>query len=183
MRKIDPLAYAIIVLLASAFTLVKPISWKIKPNYSVKIVGAFEDKMYFKTFSAMILFDEEALEKSKIMATVDAKSLTSPSAKMTEHAKQALEIIKYPEVTFMSTSIAKTKLGYEAVGDLTLKGITKKIKFPFVFNGKKDLSEHFPFVPKETFSGKIILASKDFNVARKGTPDQIIIDLTIPVSK
>ncbi len=183
MRQLNFLFGGILVLLTSAFTIIKPINWKVKPNYSVKIIGAFDDKMYFKTLKAFITFDEEAPEKSKIMATVDAVSLNSASPEMTEHAKQALEIIKFPEITFVSTAIAKTKTGYEATGDLTLKGITKQIKFPFVFDSKKDISDQFPFVNKETFCGKIIIATKDFNVTRKGTPDQIIIDLVIPVTK
>ncbi len=183
MRKLNLLVAFAGILLISAFTIAKPVSWKVKPNYSVKVVGAFDDKMYFKTLTAMIVFDEEAPEKSKFMATIDAKSLNSPSSEMTEHAKQALEVAKFPEITFVSTSITKTKLGYEATGDLTLKGITKQIKFPFVFDSKKDLSDKFPFVAKETFNGKMSITAKDFNITRKGTPDQIFIDITIPVSK
>jgi polyisoprenoid-binding protein YceI len=183
MKNSNTITLAALLLLSSSFSILKPITWKVKPNYSVKVVGAFDDKMIFKTLTAMIIFDEDAPEKSKLMATVDAKSLHSPSPEMTEHAKQALEIIKFPEIAFVSTSITRTKLGYEATGDLTLKGITKQIKFPFVFNSTKDIADQFPFVAKQTFSGKIIIRSKDFNVTRKGTPEQIIIDLTIPVTK
>lgn len=183
MKKMNLLPGLVGILLVLAFTISKPVVWKVKPNYSVKVVGAFDDKMYFKTLTAMIVFDEEAPEKSKLMATIDAKSLNSPSSEMTEHAKQALEVVKFPEITFVSTSITKTKLGYEATGDLTLKGITKQIKFPFVFDSKKDLTEKFPFVAKETFNGKMAITAKDFNITRNGTPSQIFIDITIPVTK
>lgn len=183
MKKIKFLILFAGLLLVSAFTIPKPVVWKIKPNYSVKVVGAFDDKMYFKTLTTMIVFDEEAPEKSKLMATIDAKSLNSPSAEMTEHAKQALEVNKFTEISFVSTSIIKTKLGYEATGDLTIKGITKQIKFPFVFDSKKDLSDKFPLVAKETFNGKMMIAAKDFNITRSGTPTQLFIDITIPVTK
>src|SRR5205823_1723758 len=44
---------------------------------------------------------------------------------------------KYPEITFKSTSIAatKTKDVYDVTGDLTMRGVTKRITIPVTFGG------------------------------------------------
>ena len=117
------------------------------------------------------------------MASIDANTLDAGNKEMTEHAKEAIDSKNFPEISFVSTNITKTTNGYEATGDLTLKGITKQITFPFSFDSKKDVVLKFPITPKETFSGTMKIVAKDFKITRKGTPDIIFVDLTIPVTK
>ena len=170
-----------IILVTSAFTLITSVSWKIKENYSVKYTaGGIEG--YFKGLKATIVFDEEHPEKSKITAFIDATSLDAGDALMTQHSKEALETNKFPVISFVSTSILKTPKGYDAFGNLTLKGAMRKIVIPFIFNSKK-MSTKFPFVDKETFSGAFTISPKSFNITRSGTPEQVTIELTVPVKQ
>ena len=167
------------IFISSAFTILSSISWKVKENYSVKYTaGGIQG--YFKGLNATIVFDEERPERSKITAFIDATSLNAGDALMTAHSKEALETNKFPIISFVSTSILKTPKGYDAFGNLTLKGSTRKIIIPFIFNSKK-MSTQFPFVDKETFSGVFTISPKSFNINRIGTPDQITIELTVPV--
>jgi polyisoprenoid-binding protein YceI len=181
MKNIKLLIGAATILSASAFTIINLINWKVKDDYSVKFSsGHLEGN--FKGLKTAILFDEANPEKSKITASIDATTIKTGSGEADGHVKEALSTDKFPVITFVSIAVSKTGSGYEATGNLTLRGVTKIIKFPFFFDSKKT-SNRFPFVDKETFNGKITIAPKDFNVTRQGTPAEVYIDLTIPVAK
>ncbi len=177
-------AVAATCLLAFAFTIETLISWKLKDKYSVKISGGHLQGS-FDGLKAAILFDEVHPERSKIIASIDATTVKVGSDEGNAHAKEALATDKFPLINFISTAIAKSKtgMGYEATGNLTLKGVTKEIKFPFYFDSQKMASDKFPFVFKETFGGRITIVPKDFNVVRDGMPALLYIDLEIPVTK
>jgi polyisoprenoid-binding protein YceI len=170
------------ILLASAFTIIGSVNWKVKEDYSVKFSGGHVQGL-FKGLKATILFDEGNPEKSKVMAYIDTRTINTGNGEMNAHAKEALAVDKFPLITFESTAVTKISSGYEAAGNLTMKGITKKVKIPFIFDSKKKASNQFPFVDKEVFSGVFTIVPKDFNVTRLGTPGEITIELTIPVTQ
>ena len=181
MNKIKLLISAITISLASSFTVFQIVNWKIKSDYSVKCSIGMNGST-FSGLNAVILFNEEDPERSKITASIDATTINTGNVEMNEHAKEALNTLLFPVITFVSTSITKTNNGYEASGNLTLKGVTKPIKIPFYFDSKK-ASALFPFTAKEIFKGVITITPKDFSITRKGTPDLVTIELTIPVTK
>jgi len=169
------------IIAASAFTLIQSLNWNLNGDYSVK-----SGVCVFRGLKATISFDETNPEKSKIAASIDATSISTGNRLMDEHAKdkEALYTAKYPVITFVSTAVKRISPSrYEAIGKLTLKGITKEIKLPFTFDSKKNVMDRFPMVTKETFSGRITIAAKDFNITREGVPEEVFVDLTIPVSK
>ncbi len=179
MKTVKLLISIIIILLASAFTALQAISWKIKESYSVKWDGGS-----FRGLKATILFDELHPEKSEIFAIIDPRTVKTGNDQSTAHAKEALEADKYPVISFVSSSVKKiADAKYEATGNLTLKGVIKEIKLPFTFDSKKDHAEKFPFILKETFHGSFTIVPKDFNVTMPGTPPKITIELDIPVIK
>jgi polyisoprenoid-binding protein YceI len=175
MKNIKLLLGATAILFASAFTMIQSVLWKVKDNYSVKWDGAI-----FKDLRASILFDEAHPERSRITASIDARTVNTGDAMKSAHIKETLMADKFPIITFESTAVAKTTDGYEATGDLTLKGITRKVKIPFHFDSKK-MTDRFPFIDKETFSGKLTIVAKEFNI--KGGPPEVIVELNIPVTK
>ena len=165
------LVAATTILFASAFTVIQSVNWKVKEDYSVKFTGKKVDGI-FKGLKADINFNENELGKSKITASIDASTTNTGSGMMNKHAKSedGLNAEKFPSITFESSSITKTTTGFEAIGKLTLKGITKEIKLPFTFSN-------------ETFNGKFAVVPKEYGVTRGGTPDEITIELNIPVTK
>jgi polyisoprenoid-binding protein YceI len=179
MKKYFLFICTIVIFSMSAFTILTSVNWKVKENYSVKYTaGGYQG--VFKGLQATIVFDEEHPDRSKIVAFIDAASLDAGEILKTEHTKETLETNKFPVISFVSTSILKTPKGYDAFGNLTLKGFTRKIIIPFIFNSKK-MSTKFPFVDKETFSGVFTISPKSFNITRLGTPEQVTIELTVPV--
>jgi len=168
-------------LLASSFTVLLTVNWKIKKEYSVNVPLA-RMEVHLPDSMPLYCLMKKTLKDQKITASIDATTINTGNNEMNAHAKEALNTALFPVITFVSTSITKTISGYEAIGNLTLKGITKTIKFPFYFDSKKTLAL-FPFIPKETFNGSFTIFPKDFSITRKGTPDQVTISITIPVTK
>lgn len=104
MKKYFLLICAGIIFFSSAFTILSSVNWKVKGDYSVKYTaGGIQG--YFNGLNATIVFDEERPERSKIAAFIDATSLNTGDALMTEHSKEALETNKFPVISFVSTSI------------------------------------------------------------------------------
>tara|TARA_R110001606_G_scaffold113829_1_gene241108 strand:+ start:606 stop:1148 length:543 start_codon:yes stop_codon:yes gene_type:complete len=114
--------------------------WVIDPTHSeltfkVKHLMISNVKGEFKTFQANI--DGEDFTKSTISAIIDASSLSTNNNDRDTHLKSPdfFEIEKYPEITFISTSIKKVDDEFKLVGDLTIKGITKEITLDTEFGG------------------------------------------------
>lgn len=176
MKGLKLITGALILLITSAFIFCQSHDWKVKEGYSVKVFrnAQIQFPIYFKGLKAQISFDQAHPEKSKIVASIDATTVETGNPSMTEHAKEAnvLDVEKYPVITFESTSVRKTDSGYETTGNLTMKGITKEITFPFTFE-------------KDTFIGMFPIMAKDFNINREGAvpSGEIKIELTIPVTK
>lgn len=164
-----------VILLASAFSSVKLINWKVKEGYKVRVV---EVGGTLKGLNAFIWFDEDKPETSKITATIDAKTIDVGAENV--KAKQILDADKFPMIMFESTSISKVGPGkYKASANLTLKGITKQIQFPFKFDSQKPVDATL----KETFAGTFTIVPKDFNIQTDAGNGKLTIELVIPVTK
>jgi polyisoprenoid-binding protein YceI len=176
MKTAKLLTSALLIIVISACVAYQANEWKVRDNYSVKVFRnqQLQFPIIFKGLKAEILFDKEKPESSKISATIDATTVDTGNSGMTAHAKEptVLDTEKFKVITFQSSSVKKTTSGYEVTGNLTLKGITKEITFPFAFE------EH-------TFIGEFTILAKDFNITREGAvpSGQIRIELNIPVTK
>ena len=172
MKKLNLLIVASIILLSSAFVAYKSINWKVKDDYYIQVYKGGAKCITFSGLKAVIEFDEEHPEKSKISATIDSNPIVDHNDALREGAKKAetLDVEKYPLISFESTVVTKKDNGYEATGNLTLKGITKEIKLPFTF-------------VNEVFIGGFTIDAKDFNITNVNFQHQLNIVLNIPVTK
>ena len=151
---------------------------KAKVSFSVK--GPFGTvNGNFTGLKSHIQFNEKDLSGSSISASVEAKTV-STGIGLRNHdlrsKEEWLNVDKYPLISFQSKKIEKTTDGYKAMGDLTLKGVTKPVAIPFTFvdNGTTGL-----------FKGHFSIAREDYNVGKPGgkVGSDITITLEVPVSK
>jgi polyisoprenoid-binding protein YceI len=92
----------------------------------------------FTDFSGTIAFDPQDLPKSSIDVNIKAASLDT-RVKMRDddvRSPNFLDVAKYPEITFKSTSVEKSGDGYVAHGQLTIHGVTKSVDLPFQVTGQ-----------------------------------------------
>jgi len=92
----------------------------------------------FKDFTGKVSFDDRDVTRSTVEFTAKIASIDTEVAARDKHLLSAdfFEAEKYPEMAFKSTGVKKTRNGdFILSGDLTLKGVTKQIEFPFTFTG------------------------------------------------
>ncbi|MCF6352070.1 MAG: YceI family protein [Cyclobacteriaceae bacterium] len=93
---------------------------------------------FFSNYSGELKFDKNNLEGSLVSFTVQVASVKTDSEKRDKHLQSAdfFNAKKFPEMKFLSTSIAKTDEGYVAKGNLTIRDVTKSVEVPFKVLGR-----------------------------------------------
>lgn len=106
-------------------------------GFSVKHLVISNVKGNFTDFSGVIYLDDKDVKNSRVEVTIKAASINTRNEKRDTHLKSPdfLDVEKYPEITFKSKKIEMTDNGYLIVGDLTIKGTTKEVSFPFTYFG------------------------------------------------
>lgn len=110
-------------------------SWKIDPahtnaHFKVKHMMISNVKGEFTSVTGSLEYSESDITKSKVEATIDAKSINTRDQQRDGHLKSAdfLDVEKYPTLTFRSTKVSSKGDGnYEVTGDLTIHGTTRPV--------------------------------------------------------
>ncbi len=96
---------------------------------------------HFDRFQGQVQFDPKDLAGSSFRLEVDAASLNTGIAKRDEHLRSAdfFDVENYPSIVFESKEIRQISgQEYEAVGNLTMHGVTRTVTLPFTYLGFVD---------------------------------------------
>jgi len=98
-------------------------------SFSVPHMVVSEVDGQFKTFSGKVLLDEKDPARSKLEFKAEVASIDTGVADRDKHLKgpDFFDAEKYPAIQFSSTAIKKSGKGYKITGDLTLRGVTKRV--------------------------------------------------------
>jgi polyisoprenoid-binding protein YceI len=174
MKKLIYPVTALMLIIASAFTVVNTQNWKIGEDYSIKFNGG-DPSGEFKGLKGNISFDPADLAGSKFDVTVDVATINTGNGMKNTHAKSAMwfDAEKYPVIKFTSSAISKTADGFEAKGTMDMHGVQKEISIPFTFDNN-------------TFKGSIEVNRMDYNI-NTAEPDhgaqKFKLDISVPVTK
>lgn len=107
------------------------IGFKVGHNGLIEVPGFFRD------FTGSVTYDAGDVTRSTVEFTAKVASIDTGVAGRDNHLKTAdfFDAAKFPEFTFKSTKVAKKGKGWVVTGDLTMKGVTKSITFPFNIAG------------------------------------------------
>jgi polyisoprenoid-binding protein YceI len=118
----------------SAFTVInlKPADNEGAVTFTIKNFG-INTKGSFRGLQGSINWDAANPSASSFNVSADAKTInTSIDARDKELKEEAyFNADKYPVITFTSTQITGSNGNYHVTGNLSMKGITKTISFPF----------------------------------------------------
>jgi polyisoprenoid-binding protein YceI len=123
-----------------------------------KVRGRFTD------IGGSIAFEESSPEQSAVTFTIQAASIDTGTPDRDAHLRSEdfFDVEKHPVITFASTAI-KPRGGndYDVTGDLTMRGVTKRITLPVTFLGKaKDPWGH----EKVGFETETTINRKDYGL-------------------
>ena len=82
-----------------------------------------------KEVNSVILYDKTTSQISSVAVAAKVSSFDSQNANRDSHMIEAVEGIKFPQVTFNSTSVNTNGSELTVEGDLVFHGISKKISF------------------------------------------------------
>ena len=109
-------------------------------GFSVRHLVISKTKGSFHDATASVMYDEKDITKSSVDVTIKIASIDTDNEDRDNHLKSPdfFDVEKFPEMTFKSKSIKKTKDGFVAVGDFTIRDVTKEIELPFQILGIVD---------------------------------------------
>ena len=123
-----------------------------------KVRGAFNE------FEGSTTIDGDEPGNSHVSVTIKVDSVDTRNEQRDTHLRSNdfLDIANYPTITFASTQITHSGGNdFQVTGDLTIKGVTKRVSFPLEFQG----AAHDPFGNDRIgFEGSLAINRKDFGV-------------------
>lgn len=132
----------------------------------------------FKDFDGSFTFDENNPAADKVNVTINTSSLDTNHAERDKHLRSAdfLNVSKYPQATFTSTSVKKDGDELDITGDLTLNGVTKPVTLEAKLLGQgKDPWGGY----RAGFEAEGEITLKDFNITKDLGPASQKVQLMI----
>lgn len=131
----------------------------------------------------------ETLAKSKVSVVIDAASIDTGVGKRDDHLRSAdfFDSSRFSKITFISHEIKGTPEDFQVIGDLTIKGVTKKVSLQSAFRGA--VGDGYGN-EKVVFTGKTKINRKEFgltwnNLVEAGpvVGDEVVIDITLQAAR
>ncbi len=91
----------------------------------------------FTSFDGTVRYDPDDLAASSITATIDVASINTDNEARDEHLRSAdfFDVESWPSMTFTSRTIENREGRLVAIGDLTMRDVTREIELPFELTG------------------------------------------------
>ncbi|MFO0388497.1 MAG: YceI family protein [Alphaproteobacteria bacterium] len=105
--------------------------------FFISHMGFSETVGDFTVYDGSFVFDEKDPTKSSVEVTLKPEGIRTPSPELDKHLQNQdfFNSAKFPDITFKSKEIKVTgKNTGEALGDLTMLGVTKPVTLRITFN-------------------------------------------------
>jgi polyisoprenoid-binding protein YceI len=136
------------------------------------------NKGHFTRFQVAFDFSAENLAASRLDVTIEMNSTDTGDQERDDTLKGAdlFAVAKFPQAHFAASQINRTASGYEAVGKLTIRGVTRDARVPFSFRTATENGAAVGYM-----SGKTSVRRLDYGVGQgdwKAT-DQVGNDVAV----
>jgi len=139
MKSLFSVTFLLIGLLVTKAQQYKPVDEKSDVKFVIKNFG-LNTSGSLNGLKGTISFDPSNPGASSFNVTIDANTINTGSDARDSHLKKEeyFDVGKYPAINFISTNITKDQNGYAVTGNLTIKGVTKSITFPFTVENQEN---------------------------------------------
>ena len=145
-------------------------------TFVIKNLG-FDVNGSFKGLNGTINFDLLDITASNFDVTINATTINTDNSLRDEHLKadSYFDVKNYPAIHLVSTKITGKNGNYVFTGQLTIKGKSKPVSFPFTATSLPD-----GFIFKSSFK----MNRRDFNIGGTSTiADELMVNLNITAKK
>jgi polyisoprenoid-binding protein YceI len=126
-----------------SFALLASIEWKTdaahsRLGFTIRHMGITDVNGEFKKFDVVLKTPNADLTGATIEMTAETSSINTGLQMRDDHLKTAdfFDATTYPTLSFKSTAVTKLKgVGYQIIGNLTMRGVTKTVTFTAAHNG------------------------------------------------
>jgi polyisoprenoid-binding protein YceI len=122
-----------------------------------------KNRGHFKRFAVSFDFSPASLAASRLDVTVEMPAVDTGDQERDDTLRGAdlFAVAKFPQAQYTATAFSQTATGFEALGKLTLRGVTRELRVPFTF---RSATENGATVG--TMSGSTTLRRLDFGVGQ-----------------
>jgi polyisoprenoid-binding protein YceI len=151
----------------------KPLDDKSEVNFTIKNFG-FSTPGSLKGLKGSIKFNSSDLVSSSFNVSVDVNTVNTGVDARDSHIKKEeyFNAEKFPVISFNSTKITKEQNSYTVTGNLTIKGVTRPVSFPFTVQNQDN---------GLIFSGSFSINRKDFGVGGSSAVLGNSVDVSLKV--
>jgi polyisoprenoid-binding protein YceI len=131
-------------------------------EFSFLQAGAW-NKGHFTRFTVSFDFAPENLAASRLDVLIEMSSVDTGDQERDDTVRGAdlFAVAKFPQAHFAASQITRTAAGYEAVGKLTIRGVTLDMRVPFSFRTATEGGAAVGYM-----SGKTSLRRLDYGVGQ-----------------
>jgi polyisoprenoid-binding protein YceI len=152
-------------------------------SFSVAQVGSIVSGR-FPTWTGEIVLDPASLATARIDIRIDTRPVSTNNRDVDSLMKgpNFLDVQKFSEARFVSTSISGSGERYEARGKLTIRDVTRDAILPFTLTITDDPSQ--PGRVRATAKGRIILKRLDYGVGQNewAATGQVANEVTVDLN-
>jgi polyisoprenoid-binding protein YceI len=133
--------YFILATLLLSGSVLAQTTWNIdkvhsKIGFSVVHMVVSETEGVFKDYTASVVSKSDDFNGAEVTFSAKVASISTDNERRDGHLKSPdfFDAEKFPEITFKG-NLVKEGSKYKLKGDLTMKGVTKKVEFDVVYGG------------------------------------------------
>lgn len=170
------LLLAVLLAPGIVFAQYKPVEQGSTLTFTIKNLG-FNVNGFFTGFDGTINFDLQNAGASSFDVTINAATVNTDNALRDEHLKgeSYFDVQHYPRIRLVSTQITGKNGSYVFTGNLTIKGKSKIISFPFTAGAIAD---------GLVFKGSFKMNRRDFAIGGASTiANELQVNLNIIAKK
>lgn len=162
--------------------------WTVDPkasslSFSVAQVGSIVSGR-FPAWTGEIVLDPASLASARVDIRIDTRPVSTNNRDVDSLMKgpNFLDVQKFPEARFVSTSISGSGERYEARGKLTIRDVTRDAILPFTLSITDDPAQ--PGRMRATAKGRIILKRLDYGVGQNewAATGQVANEVTVDLN-
>ncbi len=113
-------------------------------EFAVRQFGFLTARGRFSEFEVALAFDEANTAATSVRARIAAASLRTGLGLRDAALRGAsfFDVVRHPEITFVSSAVSRAGTSYTVTGDLTIKGRTRSVELHGEFRGIVDAGGH-----------------------------------------